>query len=261
MWHGSAPEWIEGAPSGFQERIRRQLTGETGDNSDKPLSEQVKEWILDQIFLGEMQPNERIIEAQVAKELGVSHAPVREALRGLESLGVVDIRPFSGARVHRQTHQEIIDAYTVRSHLESLAVRIAVERQSDLSALPALLGDMYYAAASHDLRKLAEADTKFHEAIIEASGNTELFRVWKGMQPRLRAYITLVTRGSDPHWTVALHPPILEALMRQDTEAAVEALVRHFDLARERLELGLGSEPESESSSSTSPTVDSARPD
>lgn len=222
------------------------MTSEPGGDSDKPLSEQVKEWILDQIFSGAMKPNERIIEAQVAKELGVSHAPVREALRGLESLGIVDIRPFSGARVHRQTHQEIIDAYTVRSELESLAVRIAVERQSDLSALPVLLGDMYYAAANNDLRKLAEVDTKFHEAIVEAAGNIELFRVWKGMQPRLRAYITLVARGADPHWTVALHPPILEALMRKDANAAIEALVKHFDQARERLELGLGSEPDAD---------------
>jgi DNA-binding GntR family transcriptional regulator len=206
---------------------------------DRPLSEQVKEWILDQIFTGAMQPDERIIEAQVAREMGVSHAPVREALRGLESLGVVDIRPFSGARVHRQTHQEIIDAYTVRTELESLAVRIAVERGSDLSALPALLGDMYYAAANSDLRRLAEADTRFHEAIVEASGNIELYRVWNGMQPRLRAYITLVSRGSDPHWTVALHPPILEALMRGDSDGAIHALIHHFDQARERLEAGL----------------------
>jgi DNA-binding GntR family transcriptional regulator len=224
---------------------------ETGD--ERPLSEQVKEWILDQIFTGTMQPNERIIEAQVAKELGVSHAPVREALRGLESLGVVDIRPFSGARVHRQTHQEIIDAYTVRTELERLAIRVAIERGSDLSALPALLGDMYYAAASSDLRWLAEADTRFHEAIVEAAGNVELYRVWKGMQPRLRAYITLVSRGSDPHWTVALHPPILEALMRGDTDAASLALVHHFDQARERLEAGL------ETESSTDVEIDPRR--
>ena len=221
-----------------------QLTSEPSAGSDKPLSEQVKEWILDQIFRGEIKPDERIIEAQVAKQLGVSHAPVREALRGLESLGVVDIRPFSGARVHRQTHQEIIDAYTVRTELESLAVRLAVERKSDFSALPILLGDMYYAAANNDLRGLAEADTKFHEAIVEATGTVELYRVWKGMQPRLRAYITLVTRGSDPHWTVSLHPPILEALMRGDADSAVSALAKHFDDARQRLEFGLGSDPE-----------------
>lgn len=214
--------------------------------NDRPLSEQVKEWILDQIFTGAMQPDERIIEAQVARELGVSHAPVREALRGLESLGIVDIQPFSGARVHRQTHQEIIDAYTVRKELEGLAVRIAIERGSDLSALPELLGDMYYAAASSDLRRLAEADTRFHEAIVEAAGNVELYRVWKGMQPRLRAYITLVSRGADPHWTVSLHPPILEALMRGDTDAAIHALVHHFDQARERLETGLETKPSDE---------------
>ncbi|MDR1711573.1 MAG: GntR family transcriptional regulator [Propionibacteriaceae bacterium] len=215
------------------------MTGTLTDGPDRPLSEQVKEWILDQIFSGVLRPHERIVESMVAGSLGVSHAPVREALKGLEALGVVDIRPFSGARVHRQTHQEILDAYTVRSELEALAVRSALERGADLSGLSTLLGDMYHAVASDDMHELAKVDTKFHEAIIVASGNVELLRVWRGMQPRLRAYITLVTPGADPHWTVALHPPILEALQANDQEAAVEAIKRHFTLARERMEAGL----------------------
>jgi DNA-binding GntR family transcriptional regulator len=218
------------------------VTGTLAEGPDRPLSEQVKEWILEQIFTGALKPHERIVESMVAGELGISHAPVREALKGLEALGVVDIRAFSGARVHRQSHQDILDAYTVRAELERLAVRIALERGADFSGLSSLLGDMYHAVAGDDLRELAKVDTRFHEAIIQASGNVELLRVWRGMQPRLRAYITLVTPGSDPHWTVALHPPILEALLARDGAAAEAAIVRHFDQARERMEAGLAAD-------------------
>jgi DNA-binding GntR family transcriptional regulator len=214
------------------------------DGVQLPLSEQVKEWILDQISHGVLKPHERIVESMVAGELGVSHAPVREALKGLEALGVVDIRPFSGARVHRRTHQEILDAYMVRSELEALAVRVAMSRKGDFSALPTLLGDMYHALAVQDMRELAKVDTKFHEAIIIASGNAELLRVWRGIQPRLRAYITLVSPGSDPHWTVSLHPPILEGIVSGDVDRAETAIADHFRLARERLEEGLGANDE-----------------
>jgi DNA-binding GntR family transcriptional regulator len=220
------------------------VTGGLSPSGEGLLSEQVKEWLLDQIFQGNFKPNERIVESKVARELGVSQAPVREALKGLELLGVVDIQPFSGARVHRQSHQEIFDAYTVRSKLEVFAAQIALERGGDFSTLSSLLGDMYHAAASQDLRKLAQVDTRFHEAIIEASGNVELLRVWRGMQPRLRAYVTLIAKNSDPHWTVALHPPILEALLQGDAQAAEVAMVRHFDLARQRLEIGLAEDPD-----------------
>ena len=65
------------------------------------LADQVKEWLLEAILSGSYPPDSRIVETAVAKELGTSQAPVREALRGLEALGIVEIAPFRGARVRR----------------------------------------------------------------------------------------------------------------------------------------------------------------
>ena len=87
------------------------------------LAEQVKERLLADILSGAYPPNSRIIETELARELGTSQAPVREALRGLEALGVVELTPFRGARVRRLDRGELIDAYVVRSAIESLGAR------------------------------------------------------------------------------------------------------------------------------------------
>ena len=79
------------------------------------LADQVKEWLLEAILSGTYPPDSRIVETAVAKELGTSQAPVREALRGLEALGIVEIAPFRGARVRRLEAAELLEAYVVRS--------------------------------------------------------------------------------------------------------------------------------------------------
>jgi DNA-binding GntR family transcriptional regulator len=87
------------------------------------LAEQVKDRLLQDILAGRYPPHSRIVETRVARELGTSQAPVREALRGLEALGVVEILPFRGARVRRPSTHELMEAYAVRSELECLAAR------------------------------------------------------------------------------------------------------------------------------------------
>src|SRR4029079_16726724 len=71
------------------------------------LADQVRERLLEGILSGRYPPDARIVETQVARELGTSQAPVREALRGLQALGLVEITPFRGARVRRPTTQEL----------------------------------------------------------------------------------------------------------------------------------------------------------
>ena len=87
---------------------------------------------------GALPAASRIVETRVARELGTSQAPVREALRGLEALGVVEILPFRGARVRRPIAHELLEAYAVRAELESLGARLGVpETDGDLTELEA----------------------------------------------------------------------------------------------------------------------------
>lgn len=201
------------------------------------LADQVKDRILKDILDGRHPPGSRIIETKVARELGTSQAPVREALRGLEALGVVEITPFRGSRVRRPSRRQIIEAYAVRSTLEVLGARLAVPSMTDadLAELAGYLEAMRAAARGDDGHGLAEADARFHERIVELADNGTLRQVWRTLEPLSRTYITLVIPGADPHWSAELHAPILAALERRDTEGVVDALQRHFDEARDDL--------------------------
>jgi DNA-binding GntR family transcriptional regulator len=195
------------------------------------LADQVRDRLLEAILSGDYAPDSRIVETQVARELGTSQAPVREALRGLEALGVVEITPFRGARVRRPTRRELLEAYAVRSALEALGARLAVPRLTDaeLDELVGLVEAMQAAARDDDGHRVAELDARFHGRILEIADNVTLTKLWRSLEPFSRTYITLVVPGADPHWSADLHVPILAALRRRDAEAVVSALERHFD--------------------------------
>ena len=202
------------------------------DNTVKrlPLAEQIKDRLLQAILEGRLKPDSRLIELQISRQFGTSQAPVREALRGLEALGVVEISPFRGARVRRPSTEEILEGYAVRSELESLGARLAVKflTPADLNELAGYIDQMKAAAAERDGHAVAVADASFHSRIIEIGGNKTLGRVWRTLEPFSRTLITLVMPGSDPMWTASLHEPILAALRAGDGDLASEALRHHF---------------------------------
>ena len=194
------------------------------------LADQVRDRLLEGILNGQYAPDSRIVETQVARELGTSQAPVREALRGLEALGVVEITPFRGARVRRPTRTELLEAYAVRFALEALGARLAVPgmTDADLAELAGNVDAMQAAARDGDAHRVAEADARFHGRILELARNATLEKVWRSLEPFSRTYITLVVPGADPQWSADLHTPILAALRDRDAEAVVAALDHHF---------------------------------
>lgn len=201
------------------------------------LADQVKDRLLQDILSGAYPPNSRIVETRVARELGTSQAPVREALRGLEALGLVEISPFRGARVRRPSAPELLEAYAVRSVLETLGARLGVPRMTvdDLAELEALGDEMQQAATRGDNHEVAIADARFHARMLALAGNGTLVRVWQSLEPYSRTYITLLAPGADVHWTADLHPAILRALRTRDAEQVVLALRHHFDEASAHL--------------------------
>lgn len=198
--------------------------------SRRPLADQIKEHLIEAILSGRYAPDSRIVELQVSRQLGTSQAPVREALRGLEALGLVEISPFRGARVRRPSAREVLEAYVVRSEIESLGARLAVPRMTpeDVDELAAFLVAMQRAAQAGDVHAVAVADASFHSRVIQLSDNSALERVWRTLEPFSRTLITLVMPGADPVWTANLHEPIMVALRAGDAEQAVAALRRHF---------------------------------
>src|SRR5690349_18789762 len=119
------------------------------------LREQVKDVLVQRILRGELQPGERLVETRIAQELGTSQAPVREALRDLELLQLVESEPFRSARVRAFGEAELEQVYPVRASLEELAAREACTRLAgDVAAVEGELEAMRRAAAAGDTTAL-----------------------------------------------------------------------------------------------------------
>ena len=193
------------------------------------LSDGVKDRILTWILEGELAPGSRIVETRVARDLGVSQAPVREALRDLAILGFVEMKPHKGARVRKPTMEELTEAIEVRAELEALGGRLAAERRTErcLVDLEELYTAMEEAADRGDAHDQALNNTRFHARIIAASHNRTLQRQWSMLEPFARTYVTASAPGMDLHWLSARHEPLLAAIRDQDPELAAELSRKH----------------------------------
>jgi DNA-binding GntR family transcriptional regulator len=158
---------------------------------------------------------------------------VREALRDLEALGVVETAPFKGARVRQPSTEELLEAFDVRAILEGHGAVLAMENitDDDLRRLSELTQEMRDAALASDPFREATADTEFHRLIMHHSGNATLERVWSTLEPFLRTYITIVSPGVDRRAVADRHLPIIEALRRQNADLIEEAFRVHFEAA------------------------------
>jgi DNA-binding GntR family transcriptional regulator len=194
------------------------------------LREQVKDLILERILKEEYKPGERIVETRVADELGISQAPVREALRDLELLRFVESEPFRGARVREVTVEELTEIYPVRAALEEVAAQAAATRLTvgELDALEDELQAMHDAADRDDLHDQAQHDAAFHRIIVEASGNTILLEVWQSLGVESRTLITALKVGADGHEIAELHRPVIDALRSRNSRRAGVALRNHL---------------------------------
>jgi len=201
------------------------------------LREQIKDVILQRILDGEYPSGARIVETRIAQELGVSQAPVREALRDLEQLGCIVHEPFRGCSVRAFSAQELIEAFPVRAALEALAARLAAERisETELLRLAELLETMRAAADRGDAHDQSRANASFHATIVRAARNATLERQWSFLEPFSRTYISVSQPGLDLRALSDRHVPILEALRARAGDAAAEAMHRHLMEAAELL--------------------------
>ena len=194
------------------------------------LREQVKDVLLQRIVRGELQPGERLVETRIAQELGTSQAPVREALRDLELLRLVESEPFRGSRVRVFDEAELVEIYPVRAVLEELAAREAAGRLAgDVSALEAEVEAMRTAAKRGDLHALVQHDFAFHRRIVEAAGNAVLLQSWKGLGVEGRITLTIYGTQVGPDEAAELHVPILEAVRSGNTAAAGREARKHVE--------------------------------
>jgi len=143
------------------------------------LREQIKEILLERILRGDLRPGDLLVETRIATELGTSQAPVREALRDLELLRLVESQPFRSARVREVTDDDLLDVFPVRAVLEELAARLAAQRlEGNVATLEAEVEGMRKAAVAGDTKTQLHHDIGFHKAVVQGADNEALLAAW-----------------------------------------------------------------------------------
>lgn len=208
------------------------------------LSEGVKRLLLDRIMTGYYKPGERIVELRLAKEQGISQSPIREALRDLAAIGLIDIHSRRGASVRLPTGRELSDVSLVRSEIDALAARIAAPIMSAASCaeLQTAYDEMGRCKAEGDVFGLTKADAKFHRIIALASENKAITRVFDQLEPFARTFITLTLPDIDLDGIMHEHHGILTALRDHDSDLA-SARARAHQLGISELFRRIGGDP------------------
>ena len=194
------------------------------------LGDQIKDHLLGRILEGDFAPGTRIVETRVARELGISQGPVREALRDLAGLGLVDLQPYRGARVRERSLEEHIEAMQGRGELEAMAARQATGRLTavQVDRLRALVEEMAALAAAGDAHGHSLKNTEFHHIVAEASGNRTLQRILGILQPFAQTYLTTTVAGLESAtFYLERHTAILDALIAGDRRRVDEAMLAH----------------------------------
>jgi DNA-binding GntR family transcriptional regulator len=190
------------------------------------LSDQVYNRIRSQILRHDLAPGTRIVESEMARQFGVSQAPVRDALRKLAHEGLVLQLPHRGTFVSEISAEEARYAYQVRAALEEIAVTETLSRVDDtlLSALDGCLKSMRRAARTKDVDGLVDGDVRFHETVWRASGNPVLIRIWPMVETTMRRFtrISNTVYFSNLVEVARTHEPLLEGLRRGDKAVVAE---------------------------------------
>lgn len=202
--------------------------------SYKPLRELVLDAIREAIIKGTLKPRERLMEIQMAEELGVSRTPIREALRKLELEGFIVMVPRKGAYVADISFKDIADVFEIRAALEALAAGLAAERITDeeLEEMERLVAEKAEAITEHDMDRLVQVDTLFHEAIYKASRNQRLTNIINNLREQIQRYrTTSLAYPGRMKRSLEEHRSIVEAIQSRDTQIAQQAAREHIENA------------------------------
>ncbi|MBQ8166384.1 MAG: GntR family transcriptional regulator [Lachnospiraceae bacterium] len=196
-----------------------------------PLREVVFKTLRNAIIQGEFQPGERLMEITLAKKLGVSRTPVREAIRMLELEGLVVMIPRKGAEVANITVKDLKDALEVRMALESLSVRLACERIDDEGKEELKSACMKFKEAINSklVPAIVEADEHFHNVIYKASKNPKLINMAQNLREQVYRYRVEYVKDFSYHDNlIREHDQITMAILKGDKESAERIMDEHI---------------------------------
>lgn len=181
------------------------------------------------IISGVFPMGERLIETQLAAQLNMSRAPIREALRGLAQEGLVVEHPHQGAFVATLSAEDVTDLYNVRIGIETTALRLFIRRGESTAPLREAIRAMQRAAERGDVARVAEAEFGFHRTICTGCGNPLLARLFSEVEGRVLMVIALDDAMFEELREVAdEHVPVVEAIEARDEAQAVRVFEEHL---------------------------------
>lgn len=219
----------------MERRRRPESAGPDGKKlarlAPQSLAELAYRSIRESILTHRFAAGERLVETRLAEELGVSRAPVREALRRLAEEHLVVERPRQGTFVRAFSADDFVDIYNLRIAIEVAAIRLLTRRGEDIAPLEAILEDMRGAASGGRPDEVAELEFHFHQTLCDLSGNEHLSVVFRSLAAQIRVALAL----DDAEYTnlgdiVAEHEPVLEAI-RSGVERRAAVALQHHVLA------------------------------
>ena len=217
----------------------------------RTLADRVCEQIVTAIVVGDIPTGQKISEPELARTYGISRGPLREAMRKLEALRLVERKPHVGARVVNLSAKELIEIYHVREALEGMACRLAAQNmpQEEIDSLRTLLDEHERSIEQLDGRSYfqKEGDLDFHYRIVNGSKNEKLLESLGGdLYHLVRMYrYQFSVSSSRPKRALKEHRQIIDAIESRDPELAEMLMRRHIGAARKNVEDKLNSATES----------------
>lgn len=198
-----------------------------------PLRQSAYDTLIDLIVNAELRPGQHLVETELARLLGVSRQPVREALHRLQAEGWVDLRPSQGAFVHVPTDQEVNELLDVRELLEAETARLAARSgQPDKGERLRVIWERGHAAAqADDVARAVAANNAFHAEVAAIAGNSVLADLAGIVGRRVRWYYRLVAPARS-HGSWAEHAELMDAIVAGDEERAMLLARKHTERTR-----------------------------
>jgi len=198
---------------------------------NQSLRDRVLDAIEQALVSGALKPEDRVVEAEIAREAGISRGPVREAIQQLVGEGILVSIPHRGTFVARWTERDVAETYSMRALLESYAASLAMTRmeQQESAELESIVKEMFLQAGEGNASAVLELDLHFHHRLYELSGHSMLGRMLGELRRRISMLVNFdASTTPDLVEYAQNHQMLLDALHTGDRDHVEHAFREHI---------------------------------
>ena len=187
-------------------------------------------YIKQMIISGALKPGDRIVETKLAKELGISQTPVREAIRMLQGEGIITIVPNKGPMVCNLDLKDVFEIYSIRSIIEGFAIRLACQRAADqeIADLESFYNKMKIKLNDQSVEYLLDDSFQIHNKIIDLSGHSHLIATYQSLPFKISLINRVLGTKKTKEDEIHQHGELIDAMKRRDPDHAEMTMRRHI---------------------------------